>query len=252
MWYSDLGTTTPTRNSHAYGLLHAILETAVKRWPFAIESGPDRTGDEPEDRTRTGHPDGCRGRGAGREDEPKYRALVLIAAWCGLRWGELIELRRKDIGSGCETISVSRAVTHRGQCRIDTPKSGEGRKVAVPPHIRDAIEAHLANHVAADPESLLFTTEREACHLNDSVFMRSAFRPALKSIGREGVRIHELRHFAGTMAARHGNLVEVMNRLGHSTPKASLIYQQMVNGRDAELANQLSVEAGRSNRADRL
>ncbi len=58
--------------------------------------------------------------------------------------------------------------------------------------------------------------------------------------------------FAGTMAARHGNLVEVMNRLGHSTPKASLIYQQMVNGRDAELADALSVEARRSNRADRL
>ena len=31
-----------------------------------------------------------------------YKALVLISAWCGLRWGEVIELRRKDIGAGCE------------------------------------------------------------------------------------------------------------------------------------------------------
>ncbi len=82
--------------------------------------------------------------------EPNYRALVLIAAWCGLRWGEVIELRRKDIRLGCETISVSRAATHRGACRIDTPKSGKGRKVAVPPHIKGAIEAHLANYVAAE------------------------------------------------------------------------------------------------------
>ncbi len=58
--------------------------------------------------------------------------------------------------------------------------------------------------------------------------------------GRDNVRIHDLRHFAGTMSARCGNLVEVMNRLGHSTAKASLIYQQMVNCRDAELADALS------------
>ena len=42
------------------------------------------------------------------------------------------------------------------------------------------------------------------------------------------------------MSARVGNLVETMNRLGHSTAKASLIYQQMVSGRDAELADALS------------
>jgi integrase len=252
MWYSGLGTTTPTRNSHAYGLLHAVLKTAVKDGllqsnPAQIERAMNpRTVREPVILTVSEVAE------LAEKIEPNYRALVLIAAWCGLRWGEVIELRRKDIRSGCETISVSRAATHRGACRIDTPKSGKGRKVAVPPHIKGAIEAHLANYVAAESESLLFTTERKACHLNDSVFMRSAFKPALKSIGREGVRIHELRHFAGTMAARHGNLVEVMNRLGHSTPKASLIYQQMVNGRDAELADALSVEARRSNRADRL
>ena len=45
------------------------------------------------------------------------------------------------------------------------------------------------------------------------------------------------------MSARVGNLIETMNRLGHSTPKASLVYQQMVNGRDVEIANQLSALA---------
>ena len=94
-----------------------------------------------------------------------------------------------------------------------------------------------------DDSALLFTTTKNACHLNETTFRRSAFLPALKAIGREGVRIHDLRHFAGTMSARVGNLVETMQRLGHSTPKASLIYQQMVNGRDAELADQLSALA---------
>jgi integrase len=72
----------------------------------------------------------------------RLRALVLVSAWCGLRWGEVIELRRKDIAPDCSTITVARAVTHRKGCRIDTPKSGKGRTVVVPPHIRE----DLANH----------------------------------------------------------------------------------------------------------
>ena len=63
---------------------------------------------------------------------------------------------------------------------------------------------------------------------------------ALKSIGREGVRIHDLRHSAGTMAASLGTLKETMVRLGHSTPKASLLYQHAAAGRDREIAEGLS------------
>ena len=135
-------------------------------------------------------------------------------------------------------LFVSRAVTHRGGCRIDTPKSGKGRAVVVPPHIRDDLRHHLETNVPKDPEALLFWAAR-GCHLNDKVF-RDYFTPALASIGREGVRIHDLRHFAGTQTARVGNLVETMSRLGHSTVKASLMYQQIVSGRDVAVAEALS------------
>ena len=154
--------------------------------------------------------------------EPKrFRALILIAAWCGLRWGELIELRRKDIGDGCETISVSRGVTHRSGCRIDSPRSGRGRMVLVPPHIRADIKHHLDTFVVKEPDAQLFPPVRGGCHLNDKVFTEH-FNTSLAGIGREGVRIHDLRHFAGTQAARVGNLTEIMERLGHSTVSASL------------------------------
>ena len=53
--------------------------------------------------------------------------------------------------------------------------------------------------------------------------------------------IHDLRHFASTMSARVGNLVETMQRLGHSTAKASLIYQ----GREAPVSR-TSISAGQS------
>ena len=58
------------------------------------------------------------------------------------------------------------------------------------------------------------------------------------------MRIHDLRHFAGTQAARVGNLPETMARLGHSTPKASLIYQGIARGRAEEVAAALSKLAG--------
>ena len=83
-----------------------------------------------------------------------------------------------------------------------------------------------------------------SCHLSDKTFRRY-YVAALKDIGRDGKKkprpaIHDLRHFAGTQTARVGNLVETMGRLGHSTVKASLIYQGIVSGRDAEIADALS------------
>ena len=73
----------------------------------------------------------------------RLRALVLISAWCGLRWGEVIELRRKDVSVDASLLSVGRGATHRGGCRIDTPKSGKPRVVVVPPHIRAELKRHL-------------------------------------------------------------------------------------------------------------
>jgi len=64
---------------------------------------------------------------------------------------------------------------------------------------------------------------------------------ALAVIGREGVRVHDLRHYAGTMATLAGaTLAEVMARLGHSTTKAAMLYQQVASGRAEEIAAGLS------------
>jgi integrase len=97
--------------------------------------------------------------------------------------------------------------------------------------------------VAKGSDALAFPADR-SCHLSDKTFRRY-FKSALGAIGRDGKKnrrpaIHDLRHFAGTQAARVGNLVETMGRLGHSTVKASLVYQGIVSGRDAEIAEALS------------
>ena len=252
-WYATALVDKPTMRRHAYQLLHAICATAV------------------DDELLTSNP--CKIKGAtavkSRRDavvpsveelaiiadtiEPKLKAYVLISAWCGLRFGEATELRRKDIhytngdDRGPDTIAVKRAVVHRrgedGQrCRIDTPKSGRTRQVIIPPHIRAAINEHLERFVDPNPEALLFVPARGGCHVDGRV-VRAAFGAACHAADVTGIRLHDLRHFAGTMTAQVSNLVETMERLGHSTPAASLRYQGQVSGRNVEIAESLSVLA---------
>jgi integrase len=238
-WYASLGKDTPTRNSHVYSLLHAVLATAVS--DELIATNPCTISGAMNVPTRRQSVILTPAEVSALADAmpERYRALVLLAAWCGPRWGEVIELRRRDLSDDHAVLTIARGVTHRqGQCNVDTPKSGKGRKVVLPPHIRPIVAQHLEQHVAKGADAQLFPAAR-ACHLNDKVF-RDHFTKALATIGREGVRFHDLRHFCGTQTARVGNLVETMDRLGHSTVKASLIYQQMVSGRDAAVAEALS------------
>ena len=139
---------------------------------------------------------------AGRVPE-RLKAAVLVSAWCGVRWGELIELRRRDIDVDAEVLFVVRGATHRGECRIDTPKSGEPRAVVIPPHIRADLKHHMDVFAEKGSNGLVFPPQRGGCHLNDKVF-RDAIAKPLKDIGRKNLRIHDLRHFAGTQIAHVG------------------------------------------------
>lgn len=244
-WFAALATDRPTAKAHAYQFLHAVCATAVTdgllaanpcNIPKAMAAKTIRQAVILEPCEVAALADGV---------PERLRALILLAAWCGPRWGEVVELRRRDVSDDCSVLTIARGATHRaGQCHVDSPKSGKVRNVVVPPHIRVDLARHLERHVAKGPAALLFPPTRGGCHLNDKVF-RGVLNPALAGIGRDGVKrprptIHDLRHFAGTQTARVGNLVETMGRLGHSTVKASLIYQQIVSGRDAEVADALS------------
>lgn len=247
LWYSKTLVDRPTYRAHAYGLLHAILATAVTDGHIAANPAQIKGAAKA---TRKRQPiilDVAEvGALADAISPERFKALILIAAWCGLRFGEVTELRRKDITKGCEAVNVSRAVVHRsGECIIDAPKTDEVRTVIIPPHVRPVVERHLKDHTGPNLDALLFPPARGGCHLRDKVFRESYFDPALERIGRDGKQnpkptIHDLRHFAGTSTARVGNLVETMGRLGHRTVAASLIYQQIAQGRDAEVAEALS------------
>lgn len=245
-WHADLEVGEATK-AHAYGLLRTILNTAVE--DELIERNP------------------CSLRGAGtsppaREIRPaspaeietivegmpqQWQALILVLAWCGLRGGEALELRRRDVeideGTGRTVIRVRRAVSRlRGEWLVGTPKSRAGmRDVVVPPHIVEAIHRHLAEFTGDDPEALLWPSVLDPeRHLQRST-LTLAFKPAAAAAGRSDLRLHDLRHTAAVLGAiAGGTTAELMGRLGHSTPAAAQRYQHVAAGRDALLADAMS------------
>ncbi|KUI13394.1 integrase [Mycobacterium lehmannii] len=239
-WYASLPADRPTARAHAYQFLHAVCATAVVDGLLAANPCHITKAMANPPKRQPVIPTPAQVAVLADAMPARLRMEVLLAAWCGPRWGELVELRRKDVAVDCSTITIARGAVHRsGECHIDTPKSGKGRKVVVPPHIRADLARHLMDFVGAEPNAQLFPAAQGGCHLNDRV-NRDYFAAACAAVGIEGMRWHDLRHFAGTMAAQVGNLREVMDRLGHSTVRAAMIYQGLVDNRDAEVADALS------------
>jgi integrase len=242
-WYSHLTNTTgPTRRAHAYGLLRAILNTAVA--DDLIPANPCRVrGGGQSKRARQIRPATLAELEVIAEEMPAgYRAAVLLAAWCGLRFGELAELRRKDIDVRAKVVHVSRAVTFvDGKPMIGAPKSDAGvRDVAVPPHLVPMLREHLAAHVAVGAEALLFPSP-SGTHLRSDGALHRAFHAARLAANRPDLRFHDLRHTGATLAAAGGaTLAELMRRLGHSTSVAAMRYQHATSDRDAAIAAALS------------
>jgi integrase len=240
-WHAGLGDGHPTRNAHAYALLHAICATAVQdevldanpcRIRAAMQTSRRRDVDilTPTEVNRLAS-----------KMPPGLRASVLLAAWCGLRWGETSELRRADLNRDCSVLRVRRAVTYRGgRFDVGKPKTAAGvRDVTVPPHIRATLKAHLRNHVGKGADALLFA-DTDGTHLRADVY-RPYWEKARAAIGKPRLRVHDLRHVGAVLAAQSGaTTVELMRRLGHATPQMSLIYQHVAEGRDAEIAARLS------------
>lgn len=240
-WHTKMGTNTPTLRAHAYGLLRTIMGTAlsdgrIKVNPCVIRGAGSakrvhkiRPATLPELEKLTA-----------AMPEP-YQAMILLASWCALRFGELTELRRKDLDLDDAVIRVERAVVRvGGGFLVTTPKSDAGvRDVAVPPHLVPALRDHLATHVGSDRGALLFPAAHGG-HLAPATLYRR-FYTARDAADRPDLRFHDLRHSGAVLAAATGaTLAELMGRLGHSTPAAALRYQHVSRGRDKAIAALLS------------
>lgn len=243
-WHTGLGPNTPTLRAHAYSLLRTIFTTAVA------------------EELITGNP--CMLRAAGTvkathkaqpatleeltiiaEHMPdRLQLAVLIAAWCGLRYGELFELRRADVDVDRRVIRVRRGLTFVAgeQPIVGTPKSSAGvRDVAIPPHLLPEFQRHLAEHVLVGSRSLLFPAARGSDRQLAPATLHRHFHRARLAAGRPDLRWLDLGHTGATLAAATGaTLSELMNRLGHSTVGAAMRYQHAAADRDRVIAEALS------------
>lgn len=172
----------------------------------------------------------------------RLRALVLLGAWCGLRFGELTELRRGESTCALVSCGFGGAWSVDGKVTVGAPKSAAGiRDVAIPPHLMPVLEDHFARHVGLGRDALVFSSVGDSTVQVHSNTVRRHWLMARAAAGRPDLRVHDLRHTGAVLAARTGaTLAELMARIGHSTPQAAMRYQHAARGRDAEIAAALS------------
>ncbi|NWF27501.1 tyrosine-type recombinase/integrase [Streptomyces sp. PKU-EA00015] len=168
----------------------------------------------------------------------RFRVFILLAAFTGLRFGELAALQRHDVDLERRTVAVRRALaeTRTDGIVVKTPKSAAGvRTVAFPASLTEDLAAHLDAYAEPGRTGLVFTGARGG-QLRRNNFRRLWLR-ALETTGLGDVHFHDLRHTGNTLAATGGATTrELMQRMGHSSVRAALIYQHLVNGRDHAIA----------------
>jgi integrase len=228
----------------AYRLLHAICETAaadelILRNPCNVKgAATERSAERPV--LTIAQLDRIVG-----AIEPRYVAMVIMAAWCGLRLGELLALTRRDLDLLHKTVRIDKSASElqSGERIIGPPKTAAGRRVvSIPPHIVAALEIHLATFSAPGRDGLVFVGEKQQAVRRGSLY--TSWQRALKKAELQGYRFHDLRHTSATMAALTGaSTRELMHRLGHSSSGAALRYQHLVGDRDTEIAKALSTLA---------
>lgn len=249
-WYAAAmrGKGGRTSIQQSYRFLHAVLATAVRDGAIAA------------------NPANIPGAGTDRAKErpvasvaqvvtlieaitPRYRAAVLLGAWCGLRRGEIIALTPHDIdlAAGTVTVRTNRVELLATREVFDAPpKTDAGKRtVAVPPHVLPILAVHMQEWSGLDR---VFIGRDGKPMRGDAV--RQAFTRARHKAGMPGFRFHDLRHTGQTLAASAGATTkDLMRRLGHSSPAAAQRYLHAVDGRDAEIASALSELAAHGNAA---
>jgi integrase len=246
-WWDGLDQSTPTQNARAYSLLRSVMVDAVD--DELIATNP------------------CRLKGVGKPAPnhkaealtaaetlayvaavPQHRRVpLMIAAWCGLRSGEVRGLRRRDVDLTAQTLTVSQAVSRvkvgpkRYGWRIAPPKTAAGlRTVAMPPQLVEPLRTHLAALPIRGRDALLFTAEDGISPMCGTV-LGTAHAAGRRALGRPSLTIHDLRRTAATLAAQGGATTrELMRLLGHTTVNVAMLYQVPDDLRDRARADRLA------------
>lgn len=132
-------------------------------------------------------------------------AIYLTAAFTGLRMGELLALRWRDVDFPLDSIHVRRSFTGGKE---DTPKSGRERTVPMADEVGQALARLSQRETFSADDDLVFCGALGG-HLMPSD-LRLRHKAAIKKAGLRQLRFHDLRHTLGTHAIRRADSREVM------------------------------------------
>ncbi len=241
-WYDGLDQSHPANAAKVYAFVRGMLNTAVERGLLATNPLKIRGAGQtpPAKRKAVATP--------AQVDQvaalmPERLALAVhLGAWCQLRIGEVLELRRRNVTP--EQIAVEQGVTFvEGQAVVDDPKTPAGvRTIAVPPHLAPAVRAHLLAHTNEGPDGLLFPLRPgEQTHMHRRTLGGYLHRAVVQSTLPDTFSFHALRHSGLTWAGQQGaTIAELQTRAGHTTPAMVARYQHATAERDRALAERLS------------
>jgi len=179
--------------------------------------------------------------------DARYRALVFVAAYSGLRAGELIALRRKHVDLLHRTITVTEQVQYiAGAHVVSAPKTAAGRRsVALPRVVADALDAHMCAYAEPGADALVFAAP-EGGYLRLENFRKRVWAPAIAAAGVAPLRLHDLRHTCASLSIAAGADVKVLQHmLGHTSAALTLDrYGHLLPGQSRGVADRLDEIAG--------
>ena len=208
------------RSPSRYRLLHAICATAledglISRNPCVIKGASvERPAERPVATIEQVY-------AIADAIEPRYRAMVLLATFCGLRVGELRALRQVNLDLLHRTVSVVEQYQQLGDGTLvlGPPKTDAGlRIVAIPAVIARSRGSPRRRGRTPGPDNLVFPGASGRPFRTAT--LHAAWHRALREPGSWGLRFHDLRHTGNTLAAATGaSTKELMSRMGHASPR---------------------------------
>lgn len=170
-----------------------------------------------------------------------YRAMVLVGAYAGLRWGESAGLRVESVDVLRRTLTVDRTLVEvNGELSLGPPKTpGSIRQVSLPSFLAAELSDHL-NRWPPTENGLVFTS-KEGGPSRHTNFRRRYWMPAVKAAGLAPLRYHDLRHSHAALLIAQGEHPKLIaDRLGHSNPIVTMTtYAHLFPGLDRAAADRL-------------
>lgn len=215
-------------------VLHGVMQRAKRVWKLPVN--PVAGVEKPTQRHRTeidvfsADEVWALVRAAASEQDA---AIFLTAAFTGLRRGELVALRWRNVDFTGRHIRVVASYTERA---LSTPKSGRGRSVPMAPAVATAL-ARLGQRKHFTAEDDLVFPGVSGDYLDASALYRR-YKHALEKADLRSLRFHDLRHTFGTQVIGNPlvSILQLKEWMGHADIDTTMKYLHFApRAGDAEL-----------------